>query len=220
MDPTKIDPDGQPCNPMLNRARREKRSADELLGLCKGILADGKLVLAEAEFLDKWIRANWERDDSWVIRRLKPRLEAMLVDGVLDQEEKAELFDLLQQYTGAIPTAPDEAFENYSTSLPLDDPPPPVEFPGRRFVLTGRFVTKNRDKCREIIESRGGECAKSVSRKVHYLVIGSLASRDWIHANYGRKIEKAIELRDKGHEIAIISEEHLARYAPELLAHD
>jgi hypothetical protein len=42
----------------------------------------------------------------------------------------------------------------------------------------------------------------------HYLVIGVFASRDWMYTNYGRKIERAVELRQCGSGIAIISEEH------------
>ena len=37
-----------------------------------------------------------------------------------------------------------------------------------------------------------------------YLVIGILGSEDWIHTSYGRKIEKAIEIKQKGFNVAII----------------
>jgi hypothetical protein len=39
-------------------------------------------------------------------------------------------------------------------------------------------------------------------------VIGVFASRDWYHTNYGRKIERAVELRAEGHPITNLSEEH------------
>ena len=32
----------------------------------------------------------------------------------------------------------------------------------------------------------------------------------WAHENYGRKIEKAMEYRDKGVDLVIITEEHWA----------
>ncbi len=41
-----------------------------------------------------------------------------------------------------------------------------------------------------------------------YLVIGVFASHDWYNTNYGRKIERAVELRNSGSGVAIISEEH------------
>jgi hypothetical protein len=40
------------------------------------------------------------------------------------------------------------------------------------------------------------------------LVIGVFASRDWANTNFGRKIERAVKLRDSGSGLAIISEEH------------
>jgi hypothetical protein len=44
------------------------------------------------------------------------------------------------------------------------------------------------------------------------LVIGTFASRDWANTNYGRKIERAVELRQSGSGISIISEEHWKRF--------
>ena len=40
-----------------------------------------------------------------------------------------------------------------------------------------------------------------------YLVIGSLASREWAHTSHGRKIEKAMDYKKKGCSINIVSEE-------------
>ena len=41
-----------------------------------------------------------------------------------------------------------------------------------------------------------------------YLVIGTFASQDWAHNNYGRKIEKSIKYNEDGRaNIAIISED-------------
>jgi hypothetical protein len=41
-----------------------------------------------------------------------------------------------------------------------------------------------------------------------YLIVGEFSSRDWAHATYGLKIERAVEVRRKGHPLKIISEEH------------
>ena len=213
MDPRKIDPDGQPCNIAFNRSRREARSIDELLGLCKGVVADGKVVQAEAEFLYEWLRSNWEQRGQWPVNVLEPRLEAMLADGVLDQDESAELLDLLHQLTGVPGQSPDEAFENYSSSLPLDDPAPTLHFNDRVYVFTGKFCTGSRKKCTEITEALGARTNKTMAGYVDYLVVGVLGSRDWIHTSYGRKIEKAVELRNKWQRLKIVSEHHWASHA-------
>ncbi len=45
-----------------------------------------------------------------------------------------------------------------------------------------------------------------MSKEVDYLVIGTLASRDWRFSSHGRKIENAIALQKSGHPIVIINE--------------
>ena len=74
--------------------------------------------------------------------------------------------------------------------------------------VTGKFAFGPRSEIEKLIEERGGELSNSITKKVNYLVIGTFSSRDWIHSSYGRKIEKAVEYRDNGDDIAIISEDH------------
>jgi NAD-dependent DNA ligase len=104
--------------------------------------------------------------------------------------------------------------ETYSTSLPLNNPPPdPVVVKDRLFNITGKFAYGTRKKVIEAIESSGGKAEDSPpTRKSHYLVIGLFASRDWVHTNHGRKIERAVELRKSGSGIAILSEEHWKKF--------
>lgn len=46
-----LDPDGQALNLAFNRARRTERDVCELLGLAKGLLADGVVTESEATLL-------------------------------------------------------------------------------------------------------------------------------------------------------------------------
>ena len=94
-----------------------------------------------------------------------------------------------------------------STALPLTDPPPPVSFDGRVFCFTGKFYSGSRNWCEQQVVTRGAAVG-SVSRKLDFLVIGEIGSRDWIHSTHGRKIEKAIEINSTGGEIAIVAEQH------------
>jgi hypothetical protein len=98
--------------------------------------------------------------------------------------------------------------------LPLDSPlPDPVVFPGRDFIITGKFAFGTRRKVMEAIETRGGRPSDTPPTiGSHYMVIGVFASRDWANTNYGRKIERAVELRDSGSGLAIIPEEHWKKF--------
>ncbi len=197
---------GQPLNRMFNRRRREDRNTDELIGLAKGIAADGVVNQAEAEFLSGWLERNAELRDTWPVNILYDRIDDMLCDGCLDQDEQAELLDLLHQFTGQNPPA--AMLENWSSKLPFDQPMPKIIFEDRTFCFTGKFISGSRDDCRQAVASRGGRFAGAPSKKVDYLVIGILGSEDWAHTSYGRKIEKAMALKRKGHGIMVVSEDH------------
>jgi NAD-dependent DNA ligase len=128
-----------------------------------------------------------------------------LQDGHLDQDEADDLLDLFSQLTGENPDFC--ASVNLSTSLPFTRPIPEIVFPRCTFCLTGRFALGPRKECEKEIKSLGGVLSKNVTMKTEYVVIGSIGSEAWIHSNYGRKIEKAVEYREKGHNVAIVPED-------------
>lgn len=192
-------------------ARRQDRDTDELIGICRGILADGAVVIEEAEYLHKWLADNHAHADQWPYNVLYPRLTEMLEDGVLDTDEEKELIDLLLATTGApraVETVDNEKITSMSTELPIEDPKR-IDFDGRAFVATGKFFNGQRKFIYELIEARGGNTATGITGKTNYLVIGGAASRDWVHSSFGRKIEKAITLKEGGQDLTIISEERL-----------
>jgi hypothetical protein len=43
---------------LVGSDRINSRQIDELVGIARGLLADGKLVQDEVEFLQKWLAAN------------------------------------------------------------------------------------------------------------------------------------------------------------------
>lgn len=71
--------------------RISSRQIDELIGIARGLVADGQINQAEAEFLQKWLAANAAISDQPVIRVLYQRVSEVLADGVLDEHEAAEL---------------------------------------------------------------------------------------------------------------------------------
>ncbi len=189
----------------FNRKSIDDRQIDTLIGLSKGLLADGNVDQSEAEFLRTWLIQSRQTTDNPIILNLLGRVDVMLEDGVLDADESTELLSLLHKITGE----PSEVGElAKTTSLPIDDPAPPIIFEGRLFLFTGTCVYGSRKKCQSAVEERGGVNATGVVKKLDYLVLGTYVTDSWIHESYGRKIEKAMQYRSDGVPISILTEEH------------
>lgn len=203
-----------------------QKSKSELVGLVQGILSDGAIVEPEARFLREWIAAHFELRNQWPCNVLFRRIDDMLSDGVLDSDEQAELLRSLLEFIQLREAAEKNAaaLDRASTSKailspvtvdsPFDDPAPGIEHLGRMFVVTGDFACAKRSAVVSRIESLGGSVNGTVSKKIHYLVVGSLGSELWKAQGYGTKIEKAVELRRGGAPIRIVAEETWFRALP------
>jgi NAD-dependent DNA ligase len=188
----------------FNGRRIEARQVDELIGLSRGLTADGVINQMEAEFLVGWLAANAGAIDNPVITHLYRHIGGVLADGVLDKEEAADLLSTLEAFTGGNI----EIGESLkSTTLPLCDPAPDIQFENQNFCLTGTFNFGGRHQCQLEIIARGG-CCGSLTKKTNFLVIGGYATESWKHSTFGLKVIKAVEMKDSGVPIAIVSEEH------------
>lgn len=205
--------DGQPIR-MFRAARdnNETKAIDQLSGICAGILADGVVNEQEAIFFAEWVRQHAPLEPVWPFTDILSRIERIFTDGRCTEDEREELKDIMEALCGRSPASSTQ--ESYSTTLPFTSPPPsPVEFSNRVFNITGKFAFGARKKVIDAITGKNGIAVDSTpTPDSHYLVLGIFASRDWIHTNYGRKIERAVALRDSGSGIAIISEEHWKKY--------
>ena len=210
LKPTPIQKDdhGQPRR--LFRANFENnvsKAIDQLSGICTGILADGIVTDKEALFFREWVKNHAILEPIWPFTDILDRVEKVFSHGKIDDEERSELAEIMRSITGEV-TVPD-ATTIYSSNFPLDSPEPALVFNGNEFVITGRFAYGTRKKVIEAIESREGIGKDGFpTLSTRYLVIGTFASRDWYNTNYGRKIERAVELRKDHQTIAILSEEH------------
>jgi hypothetical protein len=207
MEPEDRDPDGQP-NPWFNHAHRAERDVSEVLGLTKGLLADGHVTTEEALYLRHWVANHLDAADRWPVKPLCERLKHIFADGVIDEAERADLTDLLTSIAGG--TAGVIQGEDAATTLPLDVPPPAIVWTGAVFVFTGKFAFGTRSCCEKEVERLGGVCEDDVTKRTRYLVLGTFGSRDWAQTSFGRKIEAAVKLKDKGVPIAILGEEYWA----------
>lgn len=199
------DDHGQPVNSSFRARHNADRSIDELLGVCKGVAADGRVNQEEAEYICSWLRANEHVRDVWPANVLRARIAEYLEDGHLDSDEKVELFELMNQVAARRESALDV---NLSSGLPFDTPLPDLSFHGWGYCLTGRFNTGPRRQCTQFIESLGGIIVETPRKSGCVVVVGDVGSRDWIHSTHGRKIETAVSFRSEGHPVSIVPEYH------------
>jgi len=193
----------------FHNARIDRRSAESLIGIATGLVADGAINQQEAEFLKGWIETHLAHLGDPVINILYSRLKNMLSDGVLQADEASELLDILHQFTGG--PAPQLRAYTAPTTLPLNNPPPSLTWTGSVFVFTGLMAFGRRQDCEQLVVERGAHVSGTVTRKTTFLVIGSIGNEQWLNSTYGLKIKKAVELRESGLPLAIIDEAHWQR---------
>lgn len=198
----------RPDDEFLNRVggrRIAARIVDELIGLSRGIVADGVVSKQEAEFLQKWLAANVAISDTPLIRDLYIRIGEILQDGDVDADEARELVDTLNALSSSRDVELGEVLR--ATTLPLCKPPPTLTFPGRNYCFTGTFVFGRRSACEKAVADRGAFAGR-LTQKTNVLVVGTYATESWKHSSFGTKILQAVEWRDEGRPIAIVSEDH------------
>lgn len=188
-----------------NAARVFTRSCESLIGICTGLLADMQLNEGEVRFLQLWLLEHRDIATVWPGSVIAQHVSDVLADGVVSDQKLDHLKTVLQELiggsleqTGAVGGVP--------TKLPIDHDAH-VEWEGRSFCFTGKFLYGARGVCEREVSARGGLPAANVVKDLDYLVIGTLAGPDWINSTYGRKIEQAMAKRSTGSMIQIICEE-------------
>lgn len=198
------DEEGQAPRAAINAKRVTDRTVSELIGLVRGVLADGEVNQAEAEFLEHWMRVNADYIDHWQCAPLYARLQEMLEDGKLDHDEERELLDTLSAMANPATREDGKFAPNESLCDAVD--PNGLELVDARVCFTGKFVTDSRKK----IEARCSELTmrvvSSVSQRLDYLVIGSCGSRDWLLSTHGTKIRDAQQLKAGGGNVVVVPE--------------
>ena len=191
----------------FNRKNIDDRQIDTLIGLSKGLTADGVISQDEAEFLLSWLIQNRAASQNPIIGNLLSKVSTILADGILDADEASDLLQTLRGITGEQSEIGELA---KPTTLPVNHPLKPITFPARSFLFTGTFAYGTRRQCQEAVESRGGIIANSVTKSLNYLVIGSYVTDSWAHETFGRKIQKAVEYQIQGVPLIIVTEVHWA----------
>ena len=183
-----------------------ERACARLLGLIAGITADGHLHDLEIQFLRTWLAENTQAADHWLGAQLAAQIDHIMADGQVSDAERSDLLQPLQAAGGTQFAETGAVTPEAISGFPADVCD--VVFQGNTFCLTGKFHFGSRADCQAATVAAGGQCVDSVNRNTRYLVIGSAgATQSWKQATYGQKIDSAMKLREKGHPIAVLTED-------------
>ena len=191
-------------------SEREESQLNELLGLLSGVASDGALTDSEIEEIRSWLRENSNIIDLWPTNVICQRINSVLEDGIVSDDEREHLLKTIEQITGS-------RFEETGAATGmatefLENAIDTVRHDGSKFCFTGVFVSGPRKGVEAAAESKGARVLKSVTQDLDYLVIGTVASRDWRFLSHGCEIEKALNLQASGCKIVIISERTWLKY--------
>lgn len=183
----------------------------QLEGMLHGIISDGEISDTEIENLKEWLEDNDYLGGVYPFDEVYSLLLAAREDGTVSNDER----NMLKAFFAT--------FVDTHTSYNIHDNDvadlqkrysvggicavcPVIEFEGKTFCFTGVSKKATRNEIAEIICAQGGKYNDRVTNATDYLVVGADGNPCWAFSCYGRKVEKAVDLRKNGHNIVIVHE--------------
>jgi hypothetical protein len=180
-----------------------------LHALVGGIASDGVISTEEMRGLSDWLREHEHLKTCWPYDEIEALTTQVLRDGRIDEAEHKMLLDFFTEFLAVLdertivrPLAfgPDQSIGALCAVAPA------VTFRGATFCFTGASAKYKRAEFEAVVQRLGGQTLPGVSAKLNFLVIGADGNPCWAFACYGRKVEKAADLRRKGARLVILHE--------------
>lgn len=198
------------CNRLRSSEFYDKTTSDlqRLHALLGGIMADGVVTEEELRGLSDWLEEHDHLKSCWPYDEVGSLVTTVMADKKIDGQEQLLLRDFFTEFIAVLDdrTIVSPSVSEGGTLAGLCAVCPDIVFEGSRFCFTGASSRYGRKELAALVEARGGEVSSSVSAKVDYLVIGAEGNPCWAYACYGRKVERAVELRKSGVRLQIIHE--------------
>lgn len=191
-----------------------------LQGICHGILADGVINDKEIYDLQKWLHENEHLNTYYPYDEIRSLVLSVLSDKKIDEEEKIVLMAYFSQFAKIQNNEIRQTIRDYTVDVNISGlctSEPNVSFEGKTFCITGVLKRGNREHLQRDILKLGGIPTDSITKKTDYLIVGDNGNPAWAFSCYGRKVEKAINLRKDGHTIILIHEFDFSDIVDDLL---
>ena len=180
-------------------------ATQQLGGFLAGIAADYTINTSELKALRNWSSENESLFNTWPFDSLLPTIERISTDGRLSVDEHGQLLSFCDCISAIKPetaarTAPVLKLPIQAVSIIIQD---------STFCFTGESPNYPRKELDKIVEMYGGAAAASVTAQLHYLVICDVPNPAWAFQMYGRKVEKAMNMKKKGAGVEVVFEKDL-----------
>lgn len=198
------------CEKLLSTEFFDQTTADlqRLHAILGGIVADGKITEEELHGLSDWLEEHEHLRTCWPYDEVGSLITVVLADKKIDEKEHKMLKDFFSEFLAVLDsrTIVSPSISDGTTLVGLCAVCPEINFEESKFCFTGASTRYTRNQLAQIVSNFGGEFVDSMTAKVKYLVIGADGNPCWAYACYGRKVEKAVELRKSGNRVLIVHE--------------
>lgn len=179
-----------------------------LHALIAGIMADGVITEAELRGLSEWLAEHDQLKTCWPYDEVDSLVTAVLADGRIDISEHKLLQSFFSEFIAVLDncTIVNPKIAEGASLIGLCAVCPDISFEGSKFCFTGASAKYSRVEFTSLVKRLGGVVVNSVSAGLNYLIIGAEGNPCWTYACYGRKVEKAVELRKQGARIILVHE--------------
>lgn len=183
----------------------------ELQGIFHGILADNEITDVEIKNLENWLFDNEELIGIYPFDEIEALIVGITEDGIITEKERNYLKIFLSDFVKETDskTIDFEKINNLKNDITISGIctiNPLIEFKDKQFCFTGISKRFKRKEIEEKIENLGGKYNDNVTKATDYLIIGEDSNPCWAYSCYGRKVEKAVNMRKDGSKINIIKE--------------
>jgi NAD-dependent DNA ligase len=199
------------CEKFNNPAKYFDEATSEiqkLHGIVDGITSDGVISIEEIKSLRRWMLEHEHLSGLWPFDEIDALTMQVLADGKINREEHELLMYFFEDF---VSKPGSRAVDAVTVSTPplivgVCAATPEILFADRFFCFTGKSKKSSREEIRELVEKVGASFSSDVSKKLDYLIIGADGNPCWTYSCYGRKVERAVELRQQGHKLLIVHE--------------
>jgi hypothetical protein len=186
-------------------------SIQQLEGIIHGMLADNKLSNTEIDQLSIWMDDHEFLNGTYPFEEINSLLVSAKQDGIISDDERNMLKAFFGNFIDTrlsynINDFEIKALQSKYSIGGICAVCPEISFENKTFSFTGTSSKANRSEIAEIIIKNSGSFNNNVTKKTDYLIVGNEGNPCWAFSCYGRKVEKAVQLRKEGSTIIIVHE--------------